>query len=82
MVVSGGWLGGWGTRTDDLEGLESRDQLVLYILGGVGVVVGAESVFDEGCFELGWVQGFELGLRKALVVVEDGDLDWYHCVGV
>lgn len=68
--------------TDDIEGLESRDQLGFDILGGVGVVPGGEGVFDEGCFELGWIQGLELGLGDALVVVEDGDLDWCHGVGV
>lgn len=73
---------GGGGRTDDIEGLESRDQLGFDILGGVGVVPGGESVFDEGCFELGRIQGLELGFRETLVVVEDSDLDWCHGVDV
>jgi hypothetical protein len=46
------------------------------------VVVWAESVFEERCYELAWIQGHELGLREALVVVEDCDTDWLHVVGV
>jgi hypothetical protein len=70
--------GGKRGNTDDGKGFEALDELVFDFLSGIRVVVRAECVFDEGYFKLGRVEGFELGLGDALVVVEDGDFDWRH----
>jgi hypothetical protein len=62
-----------GGRTDHGEGLQAGDQLVLDLLRCVGVVVREERVLEKGDVVLGGIQGPELGLGDALVVVQDGD---------
>lgn len=64
-----------GAVTDDVKGLQSRDQGILDGFRGIGMVVGQQRVVEGGDFEERLVQLAEVGFREALVIVEDSDLE-------